>query len=88
LWDLKNRQLLRTLRLDSLSGSLAFSPDGKRLVTGHYSGSIVIWDVPDLKPVQRYTGHTKGIPGIAFRPDGKLIATTSLDGKLSLWPVQ
>jgi WD40 repeat protein len=87
LWNLKNHQLLRTLRLDSLSGSLAFSPDGKRLATGHYSGSIVLWDVPDLKPVQRYTGHTKGIPGIAFRPDGKLIATTGLDGKLSLWPV-
>jgi WD40 repeat protein len=88
LWDVVNRKVLRTIRLESLSGSLAFSPDGQRLATGHYSGSITLWDVPGLTPIQRYTGHAKGIPGIAFSADGKFLATTGTDGKLAIWPVQ
>jgi WD40 repeat protein len=87
LWNLTDRSELKTIRLDSLSGSLAFSPDGKRLAMGHYNGSITLWDVPGMALVQRYAGHTKGIPGIAFHPDGKLLATTSTDAKLGLWPV-
>jgi WD40 repeat protein len=88
LWDLADPRLLRTVRLESLSASLAFSPDGQRLATGHYSGGITLWSIPEMMPIQRYTGHTKGIPGIAFSADGKFIATTSTDGKLGIWPVQ
>jgi WD40 repeat protein len=88
LWDLTDRRLQKTVRLESLSGSLAFSPDGQRLATGHYSGGITLWSIPEMTPIQRYAGHTKGIPGIAFSADGKFIATTSTDGKLGIWPVQ
>jgi len=51
--------------------SFAFSPDGKRLVTGSWSDTVRIWDV--------ITGHEllrlKGGGGIAFAPDGNTIAT-------------
>jgi WD40 repeat protein len=43
--------------------------------------------VSDGTLVQRYAGHTKGVPSIAFSPDGKLLATVSTDGTLALWPV-
>jgi WD40 repeat protein len=88
LWDLDNRTELKSVRLDSLSGWLAFSPDGKRLAMGHYSGSVSLWDLAEMKLIQRYAGHTKGVPGIAFSPDGKLIASVSTDARLGLWPVE
>ena len=88
LWDLANRSLVRTIRLETVSASLAFSPDGQRLATGHYNGDTTLWDIPALTPLQRYTGHTKGIPGIDFSADGKFLATTGTDGKLAIWPVE
>jgi len=87
LWNLADRTELRTIRPDSMSGSLAFSPDGRWLAMGHYSGSVTLWDVDGGVLVQRYVGHAKGVPGIAFSPDGKTIATAGTDGKLGLWPV-
>jgi WD40 repeat protein len=86
LWNLADRTELLTIRLDVLSGSLTFSPDGERLAMGHYSGNVTVWDVPEGTLVQRYVGHTKGVPGIAFSPDGQLLATVSTDGTLGLWP--
>jgi WD40 repeat protein len=86
LWDLASRTLLRTVRLESLSASLSFSPDGNRLVTGHYSGGITLWRVPDMAVVGRFSGHAKGIPGIAFSADGKSIASVGNDGRLGIWP--
>jgi WD40 repeat protein len=87
LWDLVDRTELRTIRPDSMSGSLAFSSDGQWLAMGHFSGSVTLWDVRDGVLIERYVGHSKGVPGIAFSPDGKTIATTGTDGKLGLWPV-
>jgi WD40 repeat protein len=86
LWDLASRTLLRTTRLESLSASLSFSPDGKHLVTGHYSGGISLWRTPEMVIVGHFTGHAKGIPGIAFSADGKSIASVGNDGRLGLWP--
>src|SRR5262249_14165224 len=87
LWNLADRTELRTIRLDTVSGSLDLSPDGKRLAIGQYSGEVTLWDVANGTIIERFAGHTKGIPGIAISPDGKRIATTSTDGKLGLWPV-
>lgn len=88
LWDLTNRSLVRTVRLETVSASLAFSRDGQRLATGHYKGGITLWEVPALTPIQHYAGHTKGILGIAFSADGKFLATTGTDEKLAIWPVE
>jgi len=87
VWRLDDRSELWTTQVDVLSGSLTFSPDGKKLAMGQYSGAITLWDVASGTLVQRYSGHTKGIPGIAFCPDGKQFATVSTDGTLGLWPI-
>jgi WD40 repeat protein len=65
---------------------VAFSPDGRRVVTGRSDGAVQLWDKDSgvqLGPT--LIGHTGEVHGVAFRPDGRQFATASSDGTLRLW---
>ena len=61
--------------------SLAFSPDGKTLVTGNIigwlePGDLRLWRVSDGKLLHK-TRYVYGVDGVAFSPDGKTLAMTT-----------
>jgi WD40 repeat protein len=56
--------------------SIAFSPDGKKLVSASYDKTARIWDVKTGKVLQKLEGHTGFVMSAAFSPDGKEILTT------------
>jgi WD40 repeat protein len=73
--------------------SLAFSPDGKQLVSGHQYGRVRLWDVDKALALEKGTipeaSHTisigrVGIVSLAFSPDGKRLATGSADYRITL----
>ncbi|WP_420643883.1 WD40 repeat domain-containing protein [Candidatus Leptofilum sp.] len=54
-----------------LWNSFAFTPDGKRLVSGDVRGVILVWDVETGELIQRLAGHNKGrISVVKVSPDG------------------
>jgi hypothetical protein len=74
--------------------SLAFSPDGKRLVAGTMSdaqpqipGEVIVWDVESKQAFPPLVGHRLGIWKIKISPDGSQIASASEDGSVRLWPM-
>jgi WD40 repeat protein len=57
--------------------SLAFSSDGKTLISGSIDNSIILWNVKTHLPISQRIKGTKGI--IAFNPNGKLVASVNRD---------
>ncbi|MFZ1108755.1 MAG: PDZ domain-containing protein [Rhodomicrobium sp.] len=66
---------------------LAFSPDGKTLISGSADRSAILWDVETQTLLHRLEGHRAQIYAVGFTPDGARAVTGSLDTTLRLWSV-
>ncbi len=64
---------------------VAFSPDGRRVLSGSFDGTARLWDAESGKPLQVFTGHTAHVLGVAFSPEGRRVATASDDRTVRLW---
>ena len=65
---------------------MAFSPDGKRIVSGSFDDTLRLWEADSGKPIgEPLKGHTNSVLSVAFSPDGKRIVSGSYDNTLRLW---
>ena len=68
--------------------SVAFSADGKRIVSGCRDKTIRIWDVETGKELQKYEGHSYSVISVAFSADEKRIFSGSEDKTVRIWNVE
>jgi len=52
---------------------VAFSPDGKQVVSGSDDGTVRLWDAVTGAPLQTLEGHSGWVNSVAFSLDGKLL---------------
>ena len=64
--------------------SLAFMPDGMRLVMGTAHGLVQLWNLRDEQLDWRTQTHNAFVWGLAVSPDGAMIASGGNDGKVCL----
>ncbi|KAF8840526.1 WD40 repeat-like protein [Paxillus ammoniavirescens] len=69
----------------SAVGALAFLPDRRRLISGSWDQSPIIWDVTVGEAEKKLTGHTGEIMSAAMAPDGSVFASGSEDGTMRFW---
>ena len=71
--------------------AVAFSRDGRYLVTGsasgtgNESGAVQVWDAATGAPVVTLGKHNREVRGVVFSPDGRYLASASSDGVVKLW---
>ncbi|WP_396446937.1 protein kinase [Actinomadura sp.] len=86
LVDAASGDHLHTLQVGGMSvGSLAFTPDGRRLLTGASDGRVRIWDVMSGECVGVLGGHRSEVRALAVSPDGRLAASGDEDGVVRVW---
>ncbi|KIM74301.1 hypothetical protein PILCRDRAFT_14564 [Piloderma croceum F 1598] len=60
--------------------SVAFSPDGSKIISGSVDKTIRIWDVSTgVKMLPLLQGHNEAVYSVAFSPDGSKIVSGSVD---------
>jgi hypothetical protein len=67
---------------------VAFSPDGKRIVTGSYDMTVRIWNAETGKEVLLLKGHTGAVTSVAFSSDGKRLVSGSADMTVRIWSAE
>ncbi|MBO7225218.1 MAG: zinc-ribbon domain-containing protein [Bacteroidales bacterium] len=77
---------LQTLKehFDSVN-SVAYSPDGTKIISGLYDKTIKIWDAITGECLKTLEGHSFPVNSVAFSPDGTKIVSGSYDETIKIW---
>jgi WD40 repeat protein len=65
--------------------TLAFTPDGKFLISGGDDNAILVWEVETGKFVRRLDGSSNWVMALAVSPDGKQLAAGGFDKMIRIW---
>jgi WD40 repeat protein len=86
LWDLTDGRELGTL--EGHAGqvmSLAFSPDGSRLLSGGSDFTVRLWRVASKQELLTFREHSQVPTAVAWSPDGRRIGAADGGGVLKVW---
>ena len=89
LWDAQSGEVLHRLEAHGVMvTAVAFSPDGRTLLTGARDGTIRLWAVDTGASLRTFLGHQREINALAFAPDGRSFVSAGSDNSARVWSVE
>jgi WD40 repeat protein len=90
VWDVGGKELkeLSTVQAHEKGlGSVAWSPDGKTIVSGSQDMTMKLWTLGEggLKETAQVAGNTGAVTALTFNPAGTVLASGCPDGTVRLW---
>ena len=88
IWDAQRKSLFTELKENSQQKEvrgLAFSPDGKYLVSGGFDNKVKIYDVMNNFNLTEELEHNDKVVSVKWHPDLPIIISTSADKTARLW---
>lgn len=93
MWEMQTGQEVRDFQPNDRATAVAFTPNGKYIVTGSSSGSgwddsyksMALWDAATGREIRKF-GDTSSKNALAVTPDGRHVVANS-GWKLKLWDI-
>jgi WD40 repeat protein len=65
--------------------SVSWSPDGKRLASASFDGTVKVWDAASGYEALTLRGETFIVRSVAWSPDGQRLASGNSDNTVKIW---
>ena len=71
----------------SMMNDVAFTPDGRWLISGNQDTTLKLWDFRTGREMRTFSGHRGMVWRLDVSPDGRMLASASNDGTAKLWDI-
>ena len=86
--DGKDGEILRLDAKGGEVGAVAFSHDGRLILSGSHDRLLHLWEAETGRESLRIAGHTDRLTGVAFTPDDRMAVSSGADRTVRLWDLE
>jgi len=85
LWNANGAKIRELQAHSSWVLSVAFSPDGTRIISSSEDATIQLLDANDLTSLKAFYGHSGPVNSVAYFSDGTRFVSASYDESIRIW---
>jgi WD40 repeat protein len=85
IWEVSSGMEFRRLEQQAQPSAVAFSPDGRSVLSGHVDGTIRFWELATGRERDCIKGHNGEVQSVTFSQNGLQVLSTGVDNTVTLW---